>query len=546
MRPALPARSARALALQTALCLSLGLALPPMAQAQGLNAVEVWASWQEAIAATGGSLSAQEKREGMRLSLSDITLRPSAEPLPVFHLESLSLMGQADGSVAVQLPETTALHLDLLQKDRNGAEAAPARLDFTLSAPQLQFSILGLGLRPEVMFLAPEVTLRLDKISPELPAGNEVNFELALQNLGLRYKHDLASQSPSFDSAWHLQGASLQFTGQNGEGNFAHHWQIADVEASALGKFPPSSAEIIQGPGIAERLLSNASPANLQVLAILRALGDGMVIDLNAKAGKLDLSLEGLQAQEKGEIKLGLDQAGAQLRLSKEGFSGNLSLLAPALRTNAPMGDKAPRGFALSAEELGAKLSFGLQDLRKPQDWALAVNLRQIAGDETAWALFDPQNALPHDPVTLVYDSAGRYLANPAFIAPPQLMPPLGNAPEPEAPAPLERFDYTLSKLEASGLGLALSGKGAVTLDLKKPAVFGALPLPAGKLSFSFSGISKAIEKAVAMGVMTSADAIKARMSLPIFAKAAAEPDSFTTELDFRDESLYLNGRKIR
>ena len=72
------------------------LVLPGASAAQGVMAQELWEAWQDGVATAGGTLSAQEGREGNQLVLSDLRLDFGGEA-GVLQLEQLTLINQADG-----------------------------------------------------------------------------------------------------------------------------------------------------------------------------------------------------------------------------------------------------------------------------------------------------------------------------------------------------------------------------------------------------------------------------------------------------------------
>src|SRR5690606_26260242 len=125
-------------------------ALSPMAWAQGVTAQELWGAWQDGVAVSGGTLSASESREGNQLVLKDLRLDLGDEA-GILQLEQMRLINQADGSVAVILPDRFPLMFELPDApgDNSDASSGPEKVFITVDAPDLTLVVQGLGERAE-------------------------------------------------------------------------------------------------------------------------------------------------------------------------------------------------------------------------------------------------------------------------------------------------------------------------------------------------------------------------------------------------------------
>lgn len=530
MRPAL-------LTCQTALCLTLVLALPAEVKAQGLNAAEVWSSWQEATKAAGGSLTGQTRREGTRLVIENIALRPSSQPYPAILMESLSLMGQADGSVRVESPESFPLRIEVPSEEHGSATVT-----LSVTSQSSIVALFGLGKKAELAAQIPQITVSLADISPLSPDLPLPEMTLVLDHLGLRYKHDIASAAPSFDGAMQLAGLSLSFKGGEDDSAFSNLWQMKDIKLEGLGKFPASIQGLLQGAKLRNHL-AGVNPSQFPLPALITALKDGLTLNLTGKIGATEISLMTQQEGAKIDAGFTLTSGEAAFKFNQTEIASHASAHDFALTTLIGEAEGAPKTQQISGEVLSFKASSGLNDLRGPQNWVLNLISKNLTLDDAIWSLLLPSAEVSNEPINLVLDASGSYGIDPAMLSAPSLLPSQ-TAPS-TSDLYFNHFAFTLNTLEAQGLGVKLDGKGGLTFDFADPSFIG-YPMPSGKLAFSLIGINRLIDQLAKMGALSPEQAIQARLSLPMIAKPGENPDSYTSDLDFRDKSFYLNGTKLR
>ena len=92
-----------------------------------------------------------------------------------------------------------------------------------------------------------------------------------------------------------------------------------------------------------------------------------------------------------------------------------------------------------------------------------------------------------------------------------------------------------------------MTGTGAFTFDNTDMTTFAGMPAPDGKLDLKLMGGNGLLDKLVTMGLLSSDDAMGARMMVSMFANAGAEgTDELTSTIEFKDKILYANGQRMQ
>ena len=515
--------------------LSLGLSLfPGLSLAQGLVANELWQAWQEAAANAGAGLSAEESREGNKLVLRDLRL-DTGEDGGVLQVEVVTLTNQADGSVAVVLPDTFPLVIET-PASSGAAPGSGEKVVLSVSAPQLHLIVRGIHDRAEFEAAAPELQVSFDRFIPARPVEEgEGHLALTLQNPMLRYSRDFAQQLRTIDSALSFDAleAAAAVSGR-AEGDIVLSLLVGTSDISFSGAFPgslsaPAVAEGDTTPRMTERPLSDA----------LKILADGFRVKSALNLGSLSLksSQPGAEGEEPKAVDLTLGKT--QISLSADetaaGFDvllGGLSLIA-----QGSLPDMPPEGLEVQLAEYHNAFRLGLNGLRGPQDWSSAFALRGFDVSPDLWTRLDPEAVFPREPLTAAVTLAGRY----AVI--PELLAPEGFAFD---RLPFAELSFDIRELALAGVGLQLTGEGGLSFDMGDLESWEGLPAPRGRILFNASGVYHFLETLSTLGRISREELQAFRAGLLVIAKAGEKPDSLRSELDFREGGFLLNGMKIR
>lgn len=518
-------------------------ALPPAAWAQGVTAQELWAAWQDGVALAGGTLSASESREGNQLVLQDLRLDMGDEA-GMLQLEVMKLVNQADGSVAVILPDRFPLMFELPDAPADapgadsGPENGPEKVFITVDAPDLNLVVQGLGERAEFQAAAPTMTLTLDRFVPAIPPEKgAVTASVVLDSFVLRYLQDLATDVPLIDAAVSFDTLNARVAvGKNASGSAEMAARLGKSSAGFSGAMPVNS------PALQEAEAAMAG-GDFPVAAWLALLDAGM-------RGKVSLSLGDAEfTGDVTEITAGTattpttwDIGFATLDLAlgvdatKIGYSTVLKGTQFLLTGDIPDFPADSMSYGIGEYRIG--LEAGLNGLTKPQDWSAAYVMRDITMSDEMWHLISNGTELPHEPLTLALDLGGRYGVQPEMLKP-------GWTPV-DAGQPFTEFSFKINEMKLAGLGVLSTGQGGLGFDFSDLVTFDGLPLPSGRVSILTTGAYGLIDLMAKAGQISAEDVQGARAALLMVGRAGEAPDTLNTEVDFREKGLFLNGVKIR
>ncbi|MBO6882594.1 MAG: DUF2125 domain-containing protein, partial [Marivita sp.] len=158
------------------------------------------------------------------------------------------------------------------------------------------------------------------------------------------------------------------------------------------------------------------------------------------------------------------------------------------------------------------------------------------------WNIFDPGAALPRDPATIALDLTGKVTPFINLFDPEQMA-----ALDATGEVPGELNALTLNNLTVEAAGAKLGGSGSFTFDNDDLQTFGGFPRPNGEVNLTLDGANALIDKLIAMGLLTSDDAMGARMMMSMFAVPGSGPDSLKSTLTINDQGHVLaNGMRIQ
>ncbi|MCU0826814.1 MAG: DUF2125 domain-containing protein [Tabrizicola sp.] len=506
---------------------ALPLSLLPVFPAFALTAEEVWADWTRLAALGDVAITASTQRQGDRLVVTDIAIPVGPpEDQADLMLERIELVDLPDDTVSVVLPPSFPVTFKLRAPDP----------DFELvtllaSAPDFSLIVSGIGDQAAFDLKAPSLALSLKEIVPALQANEKAEVSLALADLSVEHRMDLVSASKSLSTK-----VSLGVV----HGDALIHDEVADgpIEltvdlaglAGSLDFFIPATLD--------EARLGDLDAEQNPLPILLAGLADGFLMRGEARfEGYTVLAKGGDQSQE-FTVEYSSEAGSASAWLDKVSAGYELALgKTQSVMQGLP--DTGLRTLSLGFDEFDYGLSIGIGDLVSPQEVRFHSQLANLTLPPEIWQLIDPTGAIQGTPMSYAIDVLGRYA-----LAPEMLNPDWEH--DPAAFPPVDLVDVTLTELSLNGLGVALAGEGALTFDETDLQTYEGLPAPDGKVTLTATGVNALIDRLVAAGQIPADELTAFRMGLMFIAKAGAEPDSLTSEVEFRDKGFYLNGVKLR
>jgi hypothetical protein len=273
----------------------------------------------------------------------------------------------------------------------------------------------------------------------------------------------------------------------------------------------------------------------VQTDAVMKASGtaDAPFIDFTAAS----ISAKGTMTDPTGatNIDVMMNNLAGGYAFTANDFKYNFTSGAGTISVGNP---SVPFPINIGFAELTTDFQFPLTTTAEPVPFTLVTKLVDFTLPPEVWGMADPTGQLPQDPATLIIDTAGSI----RLLADLNASPAAG-----EIPPPPELHSLSIRDLQLKMVGAALSGSGDLTFDLTDTATFGGIPTPTGLLNFKLDGANGLLEKLAAMGLVPEDQLMGARMMMGMFATMAADgSDSMTSEVEFRDKGLFVNGQQLQ
>jgi hypothetical protein len=512
------------------LTVAAALLVLPWSPSLALTADEVWAEWQRIAKHGDRGITAIARRDGDRLVLTNIVL-PIGPPddradMTVGRIE---LENRPDGTVAVMLPETFPITID----DRGGSRTGPDVVTLAASAPGFAMIISGIGETAAFEISAPSLVLSVDKITPALQAGQQLDLNLALADLSVTHRMDLTQATETVASLLRVGTLHADFLfdlDDPDQEKVELSFDVSGLGVTLDAVVPPSAqGRASAGPDANE----NSFPE------ILKAVADGLSI--KADLSHDTIAMQGEVVETDGELMVDFTSAKGTATLGIDATKGAYEVLlgqtAMSVKGNVP--DLEYPNTSLSFAELAYGMSLGIGDLTQPQEGRFTARLIDLAIPPELWLQIDPTGALGASPLSFALDIAGKFALAPEMLEP-------GWQPAPGVFPPLDIVDLTLGEFAVKAAGVDLNGGGTLTFDESDLVTFEGVPAPDGKLSFRATGVNSLIDRLAGAGLLPPDEVTAFRMGLMFIAKADEGPDNLKTEIEFRENGFYLNGVKMR
>jgi Uncharacterized protein conserved in bacteria (DUF2125) len=498
--------------------------------AMALTAEEVWADWQRLLQDEGNGITAIARRDGNRLVLTNITIPiGEADDLADMKIGRIELEDRPDGTVAVRMPERFPVTI----RPRDTSSASPDIVTLTASAPGFAMSIAGIGDTAAFDITAPSLALSVEKVEPALGVEEQLDVNLAVADLALKYGMDLSQPKQTITSTLRLGTLHADLLLDLDSPENERTEASIDV-ANLTGAFdvvePPSARE-----QRADQVLLDKNP----IADILTVLSDGLVFKADLSFGAFDLRGGSNPAGQ--EMKFAMSSVDGKATAKLDPVSGgyDLGLGKTELSVKGVNPELQYQDITMSFADLAYGLSLGIGDLTSVQDGRFTARVTDFIMPPELWAEVDPSGSLGQSPMSVAIEVLGRYALLPEMLEPDW-------QPDPNDFPPMDIVDLTLKQLMISQFGVNFTGNGSLTFDEADLATYEGVPAPDGKLSFRATGVNALIDRLSAAGMLPPDDLSGIRMGLMFIAKPDEGPDSLRTDIEFREKSFYLNGVKIR
>ena len=486
--------------------------------AADLTAQDVWSNWKDYMSSTGYQISGSEQTSGTVLTVSDLVMmvpNPDDQGEVKMTMDQLVFTGNGDGTVSVQMPDTFPMSITATDPDGDLFDATlgysqgnhvllasgdPGDFKYSYSADQVGIALTALSIDGETI---PSDSAKLDvaltNVANETTLTGTDTFSVVQQMTSDALTYDVRFKDVDSDVDFAISGAmqALEFGGDA------------------------------------------TLPQNVDTADIQQMLSAGFKFD-------------GAFGYGKGQSKIDSDTEGQTFAAESSSDGGTIriamdaqSLIYDVLQSNSAVsvtsGD-LPFPIDLNLVRSGFKLAMPVAKSDAEQDFALSITLGDFTMSETLWGLFDPAQALPRDPASVLLDLSGKAKVLVDFLSP-DIAEELEQAETP----PGELNALSINDLLASVAGAKLTGSGAFTFDNSAPSPFGAMPAPNGGVDLELAGANGLLDTLIEMGLVTDEDAMGPRMMMGMLAVPGDAPDTLISKIEINEEGhIMANGQRIQ
>lgn len=502
--------------LSTCSVLALGLSgAPALAD---LTAQQVWDGLESTMQGFGYTVSATETPSGDRLDVTDVVLRfdaPEENSVVEVAMAAIALRENGDGSVSITFPASIPITIDaapegedamrmVLQYANDGLDLVvsgdPGDMTYTYSARRLAISLADL--------VVNDVAVAREDARFDFVMNDVAGTTTTVTADGTQIAQDITAGAATYDAAF------------------------SDPESDDAGTVSGTMAALFVSS--ATNLPEGFDPNDPESLAAAGFSASGA---MGYDDGAMQFAVTEGAGTSSGTTKSGTVRL--EFSMDDKALRYDVSATDQAFNVSGP---EFPVPVDLSMAQSAFRITAPIAEADAPQDLALGLTLRAFEMSDMLWNLFDPGAALPRDPATISLDLTGQ-------------VTPFVNLFDPAAMAridatgavPGELNALTLNNLTIEAAGAKLGGSGAFTFDNDDLQSFGGFPRPNGRVDLTLEGANTLIDKLIAMGLLTSEDAMGARMMMSMFAVPGDGPDSLKSSLTINDQGHVLaNGMRIQ
>lgn len=466
---------------------------------------EVWQNWQAFYASSGSTITTGAvERDGDTLVITGFTASIDGDGASSeTTIAEIRLRDTGEGTVEVTMSDEATFTSASPAAEDDKAMGATG----TLRMPGLVGTVSGTPEDMAYAFTAPSMDITVEPTEEGKPVG-KVN--ILLSDASSTYQLVGPADAQTLDGSFGAASAAMNIKVIDGSTNFVGSLNTADLAGKVSGNLT----------GIEDEEVSDA-------------LAKGFAIDTGLSYGALSYEFD--ITDESGPSRLVGGSAGGSFQMAMD--ATRLLLAAGGKNVEATFsGAQLPfPEVKLSYAESGFNLTMPIGKGDAPQDFSFLTKIVDLQVSDEIWAMFDPTGALPHDPATVVVDTAGKALLKSDLMSTPD-----------DATPDAELHALQVKEIIARFAGAELTGTGDFTFDNTDMTTFDGMPAPTGKLDLKLVGGNTLLDKLVAMGMIGEDEAMGARMMIAMFANPGAGADELTSVLEFKDKHFYANGQQLQ
>lgn len=473
-------------------------ALMAAVPALGLTAEDLWTEWQTQATATGQTMTATEVIAGDgTLTLNGVsTTFSDGEVSTVGRVDRIVMTEAADGTVSVEISERYDFTITFVPDPGT----PPVNLGIVLRAPDLDMTASGTPGALVYDYAAPMITIEDGPITGGDGPPPTIDATITLEDVTARYQID---------------GSDPENIGYDATSSFASM-------AGAIHILPPPDEVGQMKLVLASGPMRTTGAGRLGNLTDLAANPELVPsgFDLGGSFEYDSLTFEFTFEHPEDGFTVLTSNAGGSLSTT---FSEAELAYTVAARDSTTFMSGAdipvPIEYSVGSSEIGFR--FPLEASEAAQPVSARVAYEDVILGAGIWAMADPAETFPRDPLTVIADLSGslRVLQN--------LM--TADIEDMDGPPPVELQQMTLNELRVSAAGATLTGSGSAEFAP------GPVPMPVGSVDLQLSGGLALLDTLEAAGLVPIEQLAMVRGMLGAFARPGATPDTLESTIAFTE-----------
>jgi hypothetical protein len=462
-----------------------------------LTAEELWAEWQSQSAAMGQIVSAQEvSADNGVLTLTGYSSRfTDGDVVAMGQVDQMVMTETGDGRVVVTMSDTYTIRLSVAPEPGT----TPIKAMFTVDMPGLTITASGPSDARSYTYAAARITVEDGPITGGAGPLPSLDMTIAIADyaatVNLTGSDPAAMRYVSTSSLGGVTGALTLIPPPGEDGRLTARFALGASAATGAGSLGNLTA-MAKG--------ADVLPEDFAFDGDFRY--DSAQMDL-----RLDHPIEGFSLQSSnagGRLAANLSDRELGFRAAATGSTSTLQ------SADVPV----PVTTAIGSAEIAVSVPLAASD--DPQPFATRLAYQDATLSDEIWALFDPAQVIPRDPISLVADVSGslRLLSN-----------LLSSDPDQRASVPAELVDLSLNELRIALAGAELSGSGS--------AIFAPAPRqrPIGAFDLRLQGSNALLDRLQNSGLLPIEQLAMARGLLAALTRPGAAPDTVETTIQFTE-----------
>ena len=204
--------------------------------------------------------------------------------------------------------------------------------------------------------------------------------------------------------------------------------------------------------------------------------------------------------------------------------------------------DTLPFPISVSMSKVAANLLLPLAANPQAEPFGFGILLSNLVMSDMLWSLFDANDIMPRDPLSVALDISGT-LKILSDLFSPDALTEFSNPKH----MPLELESLSVDQFELSGADTSLSAVGGFTFDNRDLETFSGFPRPLGKIEAKLIGGHGLLDRLITIGLLPKNEAMGMRMMMGMFTVPGVGDDVLDTVLEVTKKGHFLaNGQRIR